>query len=75
MKMEVIWAFNRYAEEYDEWYRKEQGSLIFKSEVKAIEALAPEGIEIEVGVGTGVFSSRLGVFLGVDPALRMIKNC
>jgi ubiquinone/menaquinone biosynthesis C-methylase UbiE len=73
MKMEVVWAFNRYAEEYDEWYRKEQGSLIFNSEVKAIEALAPEDIGIEVGVGTGVFSSRLGVFLGVDPTLRMIK--
>jgi ubiquinone/menaquinone biosynthesis C-methylase UbiE len=73
MKMEAISAFNRCAEEYDKWYYKEQGSLIFESEVKAIEALAPQGIGIEVGVGTGVFSSRLGVFLGVDPALRMIK--
>jgi len=71
--MEVISAFNRCAEEYDKWYYKEHGSLIFESEVKAIEALAPEGLGIEVGVGTGVFSSRLGVFLGVDPALRMIK--
>jgi len=71
--MKGIWAFNRCAEEYDGWYRKEQGSLIFESEAKAIEALAPEGLGVEVGVGTGVFSSRLGVFLGVDPALRMIK--
>ncbi len=73
MKMEVISAFNRHAEDYDEWYRKEPGSLIFESEVEAIETLAPEGLGAEVGVGTGVFSSRLGVFLGVDPALRMIK--
>jgi len=71
--MKGISAFNRCAEEYDEWYHKEQGSLIFESEMKAIEALAPEGLGVEVGVGTGVFSSRLGVFLGVDPALRMIK--
>ena len=71
--MEVISAFNRCAEEYDEWYRKEQGSLIFESEIKAIEALAPEGLGVEVGVGTGMFSYRLSVFLGVDPALKMIK--
>lgn len=71
--MESASAFNRHAEEYDEWYREERGSLIFESEVKAIEVLAPEGLGVEVGVGTGVFSSRLGVPLGVDPALRMIK--
>jgi len=73
MEMKVISAFNRHAEEYNEWYRKEPGLLIFESEVKAIQALAPEGLGVEVGVGTGVFSSRLGVFLGVDPALRMIR--
>lgn len=71
--MEVISAFNTCAEEYDEWYRKEQGLLIFESEMKAVEALAPKDLGVEVGVGTGVFSSRLGVFLGVDPASRMIK--
>jgi len=73
MEMDVITAFNKRATEYDEWYFEEPGLLIFESEVKAIEALVPEGLVAEVGVGTGVFSSRLGVFLGVDPALRMIK--
>lgn len=73
MEMEVISAFNRRAKEYDEWYSKKPGSLVFESEVKAIEVLAPEGLGVEVGVGTGVFSSKLGVFMGVDPALRMIK--
>jgi ubiquinone/menaquinone biosynthesis C-methylase UbiE len=73
MEMEVLSAFNIFAEEYDEWYRKEPGSLIFESEMKAVEALATKGLGVEVGVGTGVFSSRLGVFLGVDSASRMIK--
>lgn len=73
MQMEIISAFNKCTKEYDKWYSKEPGSLVFKSEVKAIEALAPEGLGVEVGTGTGVFSSRLGVFLGVDPALDMIK--
>lgn len=73
MEMEIISAFNRNAEEYDKWYRAESGSLILESEARAIEALALEGFGVEVGVGTGVFSSRLGVPLGLDPALRMIK--
>jgi SAM-dependent methyltransferase len=73
MEMVVLSAFNICAEEYDEWYRKEQGSLIFESEINSVEALAPKGLGVEVGVGTGVFSSRLGVFLGADPASRMIK--
>lgn len=72
-RMEIISSFNEKAEEYDRWYREEPGSLIFESEAKAIEALALEGFGVEVGVGTGVFSSRLGVPLGLDPALRMIK--
>jgi len=73
MKMGVISTFNKYAKGYDEWYHKKRGSLIFESEVRAIEALKPEGFGVEVGVGTGVFASRLGVSLGVDPALEMIK--
>lgn len=71
--MKSVSAFNRHAEEYDKWYQEEPGSLIFESEAKAIETLAPEGLGVEVGVGTGVFSSRLGVFLGIDPALGMTK--
>lgn len=73
IEMETILAFNKLAEEYDKWYREEPGSLIFESEVKAIEALALEGFGVEVGVGTGVFASRLGVLLGIDPGLEMIK--
>lgn len=73
MEMEAISAFNKHAEEYDDWYRKKRGSLIFESEVRAVEALNSEGFGVEVGVGTGVFASRLGVPLGVDPALKMIK--
>ncbi|MFW6110721.1 MAG: class I SAM-dependent methyltransferase [Thermoproteota archaeon] len=73
MKLEIISAFNSQAEEYDEWYQKKSGSLIFESEVKAIKALNTAGLGVEVGVGTGVFSSRLDVFLGVDPSSEMLK--
>jgi ubiquinone/menaquinone biosynthesis C-methylase UbiE len=67
-------VFDRNAEEYDNWYREEPGLLVLESEVKAIRALALEGVGIEVGVGTGVFSSRLGVPFGLDPALKMLQK-
>lgn len=73
IEWDIISAFERNAEEYDRWYHEELGSLIFESEVKAIEALVLEGYGVEIGVGTGAFSSRLGIPLGLDPALRILK--
>jgi ubiquinone/menaquinone biosynthesis C-methylase UbiE len=67
-------VFDRNAEEYDNWYREEPGVLVLESEVKAIQALTLEGVGLEVGVGTGVFSSRLGVSFGLDPALKMLQK-
>jgi len=67
-------VFDRNAEEYDNWYREAPGVLVLESEVKAIQALTLEGVGIEVGVGTGVFSSRLGVPFGIDPALKMLQK-
>lgn len=73
MQIECVTAFNRDAEEYDRWYHKEPGSIIFESEAAAIETLLPDGLGVEVGVGTGVFSSRLRIPVGIDPALNMIR--
>lgn len=71
--MECVTAFNRDPEGYDKWHSEGPGSLIFESEVKAIEPLLPRGLGVEVGVGTGVFSSRLRIPIGIDPALNMIR--
>jgi len=73
MEMEVISAFDKSAEDYDSWYHKEPGSLIFESEVRAVEVFPLMGLGVEIGVGTGVFSSRLKVPLGLDPSLRMLR--
>lgn len=70
---EIISAFDRNAEDYARWYDKKPGSLIFESEVKALETFPLKGLGIEVGVGTGEFSSRLKVPLGLDPSLRMLE--
>ncbi len=66
-------VFDEYAGEYDKWYHAKPGSSIYESELRAIKALASSGLGAEVGVGTGVFAARLGITIGVDPALKAIK--
>jgi len=66
-------VFEEHAEEYDAWYRRMPGRLIFEMEARALAELVPGGVGVEVGVGTGVFAARLGVPFGVDPALKPLK--
>lgn len=72
--MEVIASYDRNAEAYDAWYREKPHASLFESEARAIAAFDLEGFGVEVGVGTGVFSARLGVPLGLDPTVRMIQR-
>lgn len=45
---------------YEEWFTK--NSNIFDSEIEALKQILPTfGKGIEIGVGTGIFSSRLGI--------------
>lgn len=63
--------FEGKAEKYDEWYDKNKET--FEKEVKCIENLI-EGRDIaEIGVGTGRFAEKLGVEVGVDASLDMLK--
>lgn len=71
--MRGIEAFDEYVEDYDRWYGEEPGAIIYESEVKAVKVLIPCGLGVEVGVGTGVFASKLNTSIGVDPALRAIR--
>ena len=41
--MEHLSPFERYAENYDRWYREKLGSMIFEPEVKAMEKLTFKG--------------------------------
>jgi ubiquinone/menaquinone biosynthesis C-methylase UbiE len=67
-------AFADDAAAYDAWYATSPGSFVLESELRAIRSLNPEGVGLEVGVGTGVFSSSLGVSLGIDPSLAMLRR-
>jgi ubiquinone/menaquinone biosynthesis C-methylase UbiE len=72
MKREPSWqVFDRYADEYDLWYTKHPG--VFESEVAAIKSLKLEGFGLELGVGSGMFAAALGLDLGIDPSLNMLR--
>ena len=63
-------AFDNNALEYDKWF--ENHKVEYALELKAIRELLPkEGDGIEIGSGTGRFSQRLGVTLGIEPSEAM----
>jgi SAM-dependent methyltransferase len=68
MKLE---AFELFAEDYDRWY--DENPYLFQSELKALKKVTPDGVGLEVGVGTGRFAKELGVEFGVDPAINMLR--
>ncbi|MEN3005434.1 class I SAM-dependent methyltransferase [Dehalobacterium formicoaceticum] len=63
-------AFETNADIYEEWFIK--NNYIFDSEIEAIKYLIPaSGEGIEIGAGTGIFSSRLGIKHGIEPSEKM----
>lgn len=70
---ETITAFDECSEEYESWYRSSKGKMILKSELLAVKSLLPKGRGVEIGVGTGIFASGLGVGFGVDPSIACLK--
>lgn len=70
---ETIAAFDEGSDEYDSWYKTPRGKAVFRSELLAVELLLPKGRGIEIGVGTGVFASGLGIEFGLDPSMACLK--
>ncbi len=65
--------FDREVEEYEEWFKT--NDQLLKSEVEAIRQLLPNGDKrIEIGVGTGIFASKLGINYGVEPSTAMAEK-
>jgi ubiquinone/menaquinone biosynthesis C-methylase UbiE len=67
--------FDRNANTYDAWYDTSNGKAIFNAELKCLRSLSDcsQGRWLEVGTGTGRFASGLGVFLGIDPSIPMLR--
>jgi len=69
---QAIEPFNNFAEKYDRWYEKYH--WVYQSEVFAVERLLPRRANaVEIGVGTGRFSSSFNIKTGVDPSQNMLK--
>lgn len=69
--MPRIEAFEKYSEEYDEWFEKNVG--FYEAELGAMRRLVPPpGAEgMEVGVGSGKFAAPLGIKIGLEPSEKM----
>ncbi len=64
-------VFERLSEHYDSWYFKHLE--ILESEVRAIKALDLKGLGLDVGIGSGIFASKVKVQVGIDASKRMLK--
>jgi ubiquinone/menaquinone biosynthesis C-methylase UbiE len=64
-------VFDRKWSHYDTWF--ETNRLIYLSELDTLNKLMPNGVALEIGVGTGRFASPLKVKFGIDPSIPMLK--
>jgi ubiquinone/menaquinone biosynthesis C-methylase UbiE len=69
--MPKIESFEKYSEEYDQWFDKHPD--FYAAEIETIRRLIPSaGAEgMEVGVGSGKFAVPLGIKVGVEPSEKM----
>ncbi|HSH52550.1 MAG TPA: hypothetical protein VK982_12570, partial [Bacteroidales bacterium] len=59
--------FDNYTDDYEKWF--EENQLLFASELEAIKKVIPENKQgIEIGVGSGIFASKLGICEGIEPS-------
>lgn len=65
-----ISAFEETAEDFDKWFNKNK--IVFESELLAEKYfLSGSKNSVSIGVGSGLFASRLGIEYGVEPSKAM----
>lgn len=65
--------FERHAERYNGWYERSENIGVFKEEVNTLKLFRKGGLALEIGVGTGRFAVELGIKVGVDVSLNMLR--
>lgn len=72
VKMAKIESFEKYFNEYDNWFVENQN--IYKSELEAVKKFVPTNkTGVDIGIGTARFTLPLGVKIGVDPSSKMCE--
>lgn len=67
---DTIQVFENFHNRYDKWFARHQ--WVYRSEIEAVSKLIPQGgLGLEVGVGTGRFSTPFAVAVGLDPSRAM----
>ncbi|MGC9375105.1 MAG: class I SAM-dependent methyltransferase [Bacteroidales bacterium] len=64
--------FDIYPDDYEKWFV--ENPFLFASEREAIKKVIPKNKQgLEIGVGSGLFASKLGISEGVEPSESMRK--
>jgi ubiquinone/menaquinone biosynthesis C-methylase UbiE len=66
-------VFDKDWKKYDSWY--DDNHAVFQSELRAISKVIPAGYGLEIGAGTGRFSSFFQLPVGIDPAFSALRLC
>ncbi len=69
--MPKIEPFEKYTERYEDWFG--QNEFAYLSELKAIREILPDGVGVEIGIGSGRFAIPLGIKFGIDPSMKMLE--
>jgi len=69
----TVKIFDKEWKKYDAWY--DHNPAVFQSESQAISKVIPVGYGLEIGVGTGRFSSFFHLPFGIDPAFSALRLC
>ncbi|MBN2348417.1 MAG: class I SAM-dependent methyltransferase [Bacteroidales bacterium] len=65
--------FDEHLDEYEQWFINNH--FVFQSELTALQKELPStGKGVEIGVGSGLFASMLGIKDGVEPSFTMLEK-
>lgn len=68
--MAKIRPFEEHLNDYEQWFI--DNHFVFQSELAAIQKVMPVTFNgIEIGIGSGIFASALGIREGVEPSITM----
>ncbi|UCE22090.1 MAG: class I SAM-dependent methyltransferase [Candidatus Aminicenantes bacterium] len=71
MRKKIAEHYDCHCCEYEEWIKSHPH--IHQSEEIIFQKVAPSGVGLEIGVGTGRLATALSIRFGLDPSLNMLK--
>ncbi|MFP4180904.1 MAG: class I SAM-dependent methyltransferase [Spirochaetaceae bacterium] len=72
--MPITEPFDTHSDQYEQWFATFKG--VYDTEVEALRRVIPgeDKTGVEIGAGSGLFASRLGVQYGVEPSGAMLEK-